>query len=179
MTPDEVKTGMRFGRLIVRMKIADDKKAGANLRKRVVCDCDCGTRLRVPCYYLVRSGNPKSNCGSCHDRRSFRTLNEDAYGCWYMMRTRCKDPKHVGYKSYGGRGIKVCEEWDDPKTGFEAFLTHIGPRPSPIHSIDRFPDPDGNYAPGNVRWANPTEQANNKSKLGGASRGFKPKLETI
>jgi hypothetical protein len=74
------------------------------------------------------------------------------------MILRCTDPTHKSFKDYGGRGIKVCERW----LKFENFLADVGLRPSPLHSIDRFPNNNGNYEPGNVRWATDTEQQNNR-----------------
>ena len=61
------------------------------------------------------------------------------------------------YKHYGGRGIMVCERWNT----FENFLADLGPKPSPKHEIDRYPNNDGNYEPDNVRWATRTQQTNN------------------
>jgi hypothetical protein len=73
------------------------------------------------------------------------------------MLTRCRNPRNARYKDYGGRGITVCEAW----RSFEAFLADMGRRPSPAHSLDRREN-DGNYEPGNCRWATPEEQANNR-----------------
>lgn len=89
---------------------------------------------------------------------------------WQEMLRRCHDPGRPGYVNYGGRGITVCAAWDD----FPAFLAAIGPRPSARHSLER-DDVNGNYEPGNVRWATRTEQARNtrrnrKITYGGVTR---------
>jgi hypothetical protein len=76
------------------------------------------------------------------------------------MRDRVDDPKCEQYPNYGGRGIHVCDEWRGDN-GFEAFYAHIGDPPSSKHSLDRI-DVNGHYEPGNVRWATPKEQMNNK-----------------
>ena len=79
------------------------------------------------------------------------------YEAWEHIVQRCTNPKCKVWKDYGGRGITVCAEWRD---NFEAFLAHVGKRPSPKHSIDRI-DNDGNYEPGNMRWATMTQQHRN------------------
>jgi hypothetical protein len=80
------------------------------------------------------------------------------YNVWYSMVRRCHVPSDSAYENYGGRGISVCEEWrNDPV----AFAAHIGEPPSPKHEIDRYPNNDGNYEPGNVRWA--THSENNRN----------------
>lgn len=72
------------------------------------------------------------------------------------MLGRCQNLTDQAFRDYGGRGIRVCERW----LAFENFYADMGPRPSPKHSIDRI-DNDGNYEPGNVRWATVKQQARN------------------
>lgn len=79
------------------------------------------------------------------------------YRVWLTMRSRCNNPKVYYFHRYGGRGIKVCERWDD----FANFKDDMGEPPSPGYSLDRFPNKDGDYEPNNVRWATKEQQANN------------------
>jgi len=81
------------------------------------------------------------------------------YRTWDGMKERCRNPNHKAYANYGGRGISVCERWLD----FESFLLDMGRRPSPTHSIDRINN-DGNYEPGNCRWATRDEQNRNQRR---------------
>lgn len=155
----ELKAGMKLGEFTIVMKVNTSKKYSPSIRKRWRVQCSCGKRETIPESYLLRKGNPKTHCG-CKIPKTNKTLYNQEYRIWCMMRQRCYNPKHVAYKDYGGRGIKMHFDWIDMNNGFDLFLKEIGPRPSPKHSVDR-KDVNGNYTYGNVKWATAKEQAYN------------------
>lgn len=162
-------TGQKFGRLTV-IEFVGRIHHASNWR----CSCDCGNSIVVPLAGL-RAGLQKS-CG-CYKRERMGTMtlkhgarahHEDdsrdrifhpIYKVWDGMKQRCYNPATANFMDYGGRGITICDEWVND---FEAFMAYVGPRPSPRHSIDRYPNNDGNYEPGNVRWATQSQQARNR-----------------
>lgn len=154
-------TGQIFGKLTVV------GLAGRNVhRNRMwLCQCECGG-TSTPTTAALRKGNSKS-CGCMSDigarTRTHGARNTPEYQAWAGMRNRCFRTKDPGYKHYGAKGVTVAPEW---RNDFAAFLDHIGPRPSAQHSIDRHPNPRGNYEPGNVRWATVLEQQNNRRDNG-------------
>lgn len=118
--------------------------------------CVCGNRAVVDSANLKKG---TKSCGCLNFDRIFKhglsgTLE---YGIWGSMRDRCNNPQNPSYEQYGGRGIKVCERWDD----FNLFLADMGKKPSPIHSIDRINN-NGNYEPDNCKWSTPKEQSYNR-----------------
>lgn len=162
-----VSIGMRFNRFTV-VGEGDPyvRKTGRERTYRVMCDC--GEQRVVRVGYL-RSGRSKS-CGCYRAERNkvHRRIHGDApkgrpsreYICWCTMVQRCENPKNAKYPLYGGRGITICARW---RTSFANFLADMGRKPSPKHSIDRI-DNDGNYEPGNCRWATGSQQASNQQR---------------
>jgi hypothetical protein len=158
-------TEQKFGRLVALRRVEPLRKSNEAWWE---CRCDCGGTKVTTSRYL-RTGVTTS-CG-CFAREvtAIRNHRQQRHGeaanltpeymAWASMKTRCYNANSAKYRLYGGRGIQVCERW---RESFEAFLADMGRRPSAEHSLDRYPDGDGNYEPGNVRWATDSEQNSNR-----------------
>ena len=162
--------GKRFGRLTLAGIAGHTRYPSGRSILWWVCQCDCGKKIKIRSNNIT-SGMAKS-CG-CLRRETSRILSTThgmtktkEHGAWQAMIGRCHREDHISYPWYGARGIKVCREW---RKSFEAFYNHIGPAPSNKLTVDRI-DNEGNYEPGNVRWATRHQQAANKRPRWGARR---------
>jgi hypothetical protein len=124
------------------------------------CLCDCGGSTVVSSSHLRL--RPPNSCGcsprKMNRKRRYDAALEDVRNIWRGMLRRCHSDADAGFVNYGGRGITVCDRW---RESFEAFVADVGPRPSKAYSIDRINN-DGNYEPGNVRWATCEQQQKNR-----------------
>lgn len=154
--------GQVFGKLTVLGYASTSARGRARWR----CRCECGQETEAEGANL-RNGNTRS-CGCSWRRRGLEHPNSThaeagkfttpEYRAWVNMMTRCYNVKNKSYSDYGGRGVVVCDRWRD---SYEAFLSDVGRRPGPRSTLDRI-DNEGNYEPGNVRWASYFTQARNR-----------------
>jgi hypothetical protein len=151
--------GQQFGRLTA-IKFVSGAKYSSWL-----CRCSCGVEVEVITAHLTNGCTKSCGCLNRDVARKNSTKHglsyTSEYDCWVNMKDRCLNSKHKAYKYYGGRGIKVCDRW---LNSFENFILDMGKKPAPELSLERIEN-DGNYEPGNCRWATSKEQRLNRSDV--------------
>lgn len=153
-TATVVVSGDVFGRLTV---IATGQKPGT-YKYLAICSCSCGSPPKPIRFDALRSGVTTS-CGCFHKERTIKhgVTNSGHYHRWHAMMDRCYNPQCKSWSNYGGRGIKVCDRWHDAAN----FVADLPEGYSKFLELDRI-DNDGDYEPGNIRWA--TRQQNTANR---------------
>lgn len=147
--------GQKFDRLtIISDTFFEDKQYYC------IAVCECGEVKRIRLHHIL--GGATASCGCFNAERAtvHGMCGTPEYNTYVSMISRCKYPTNKQYKDYGGRGIKVDSRWLGDH-GFEHFYEDMGKRPSTDHSIDRYPDKNGNYTKDNCRWATEEQQKRN------------------
>lgn len=148
--------GQRFGRLVA-IRLGEHIYVSGHKRRMWECLCDCGNTVTVISLNLMSGASKSCGCLRIDRITNHGKTSSPEYKSWSSMIQRCTNPANARYEGYGARGIKICDQW----MSFENFYADMGDRPSINHSLDRINN-DGNYDPGNCRWATRSEQQRNK-----------------
>ncbi len=172
------RTGQRFGRWTVLDPAARQQPcpSASQGMRAPLCRCDCGTEKLVQLNALLKGISQSCGCLSreiLSEVTRARNLthgltHHPLFATWTGMLARCENPEATGYRNYGGRGIEVCGRWHDVRLFIADIERLLGPRPDGM-TLDRWPDNNGNYEPGNVRWATQSEQLRNRRRWGRAA----------
>lgn len=151
-------TGKKFGRLTV-IRETDQRKSGSVVWE---CKCDCGNTVFVSQNHLSRGATVSCGCYNAEKDKTHGMSHTHLHTVWACMKDRCLNPNHPQFKDYGGRGIKICDEWLD-SSAFIEWAKENGYREDERGkcTLDRI-DVNGNYEPSNCRWVSMKEQCRNR-----------------
>ena len=156
--------GERFGKLTVIERVEDKIFPSGQKKVQVLCKCDCGNRVIVLSSNLLKLGNTTScGCRKIELQTKHNLHGSKIYKIWDNMKSRCYNSKSTGYKYWGGRGITVCDEWKNSFQSFYEYVSKLEHFGEDGYSFDRI-NVNGNYEPGNVRWATYYEQTHNRQR---------------
>ncbi len=155
--PHDSFVGKKFGKLLV---LQDGGRAYDVKQQMWLCRCECGVEKPVSEASLREKKSRSCGCAVRKGRRE-AGYKHPLYRLWRRTTYKCHHPEAIGYAYYGGRGITVCDEWRESFDAFKDYIESLGLRP-PNYSLDRI-DVNKGYEPGNVRWANSTTQARNRT----------------
>lgn len=157
------RTGDQYGRLtVIGLSTRLERRSNGIYNRFWNCLCDCGNTVEV-CSGNLPSGHTQS-CGCFKAERIHEgtykhgLIHTSEYWAWSSMRRRCYDTNDKGYKNYGARGITVCDRWIE---SFENFISDMGMKPSPKHSVER-KNNDSGYSPENCIWGTRAQQNSNR-----------------
>lgn len=152
-------TGQRFGFLVVLNQTEDYISPHGVLSHQWLCQCDCGNKVIVTASNLKKKKSGTKSCGCMHHPKTHGLTDSRIYKTWTNMKQRCNNPNHKAYKNYGGRGIKVCDEWNNSSETFFKWAFENGYDDN--LELDRI-DNNLGYSPDNCRWITHKEQQLNK-----------------
>ena len=161
----EYKNGQRIGKCIYLKDVAPYIPPFGREIRKALFQCECGNKFEAKIVSVKRGDT--TSCG-CYKRKLIRESNtihglsnHPFFTKWRAMIHRCSNPKDQAYKYYGARGITVCDEWLKNPKAYIDYIMGLENAGQPELSIDRINN-DGNYEPGNIRWATAKQQANNR-----------------
>lgn len=150
-------TGQRFGRLTVIERVENNKFG----QTRWKCHCDCGTDKVIDAQSLISGKTQSCGCLNLENHTTHQMAYTLIYRTWGSMKARCLNPNAPNYKNYGGRGIKICDEWQNDFQAFYDYVSQLEHYGEKGYTLDRI-NVNGNYEPNNLRWATAKEQRRNR-----------------